>query len=239
MKVGIIAALPGELKPLVKDWNRVKPGDSRVRKWVRRQGEDEWVAVCAGMGADAARKAFAEAEQDGDLEMVLSVGWVGALRDDVAVGGAYIPSVVIDALTGEQFRLVQGNTKWRLVTTAHIAGVDEKRRLASTYPGAGLVDMEAATVARLAEMRNVPLICIKGVSDEVGVLLPNLNQFVDQTGHLRMLPFLGHVFFRPRFWPALMHLGRNSARAARAMRDLIIEFMREKNVDQLIRTGSI
>ncbi len=54
-----------------------------------------------------------------------------------------------------------------------------------------------------------------------------------------MLPFLSHVIFRPRYWPALMHLGRNSARAAQAMRDLIIEFMREKNVDKLIRAGII
>ncbi len=161
MKVGIIAALPGELKPLVRDWKRLKAGDSRVRKWVHRQGEIEWVAVCAGMGADAARKAFAEVERDGALQMVFSIGWTGALSNEVAVGKAYMPAIVIDAQTGEQFRSLQENTSWRLITTARIADSDEKRRFASTYPGAGFVDMEAATIARLAEMRNIPLICIK------------------------------------------------------------------------------
>ncbi len=107
MRVGIIAALPGELKPLVGDWKRAKPADSKVRKWVQRQGEDEWIAVCAGMGADAARRAFVEAERDGALEIVLSVGWAGALCDEVAVGRTYVPTSVIDTQTGEQFNLTK------------------------------------------------------------------------------------------------------------------------------------
>jgi hypothetical protein len=37
----------------------------------------------------------------------------------------------------------------------------------------------------------------------------------------------------------LLHLGKNSARAAEAMRDLILEFMKEKDVKKLIRTGSL
>jgi adenosylhomocysteine nucleosidase len=56
---------------------------------------------------------------------------------------------------------------------------------------------------------------------------------------MRMPQFLAHVALRPKYWPSLVHLGRNSARAAEAMRDLIHKFMEEKNVEQLIRTGSI
>jgi adenosylhomocysteine nucleosidase len=239
MRVGIIAALPGELKPLVKDWTRIKTTDSEVRKWVLQSGEDEWVAVCAGMGAEAVRRAFAEAERGGSLEMVLSVGWAGALRDDMTVGSAQVPTVVIDAQTGEHFDLTQGKRRGGLVTTTRVANAKEKMRLVTTYPGAVLVDMEAATVARLAAMREIPLLCIKGVSDGANVVLPDLNLFIDRTGHLKILPFLAFVIFKPRYWPALVHLGRNSARAAAAMRDLICEFMKEKNVDTLIRTGSI
>ena len=46
-----------------------------------------------------------------------------------------------------------------------------KARLAEAYGGAVLVDMEAATVARMAKMRQIPLLCIKGVSDEAGAKL--------------------------------------------------------------------
>ncbi|HEX7159509.1 MAG TPA: nucleoside phosphorylase [Edaphobacter sp.] len=239
MRIGIIAALPGELKPLVKGWKRVKNSARRTCKWVLRRGEDEWIAVCAGMGADAAQRAFVEAERDGALEMVLSVGWVGALHNEVPAGTAQVPTLVIDSQTGEQFSLTQGKRKWRLVTAQRVADAKEKARLAATYPGAVLVDMEAATVARMAAMREIPLLCIKGVSDAVDATLPDLNPFIDHMGQMKMLPFLASIALRPRYWPPLMRLGRNSARAAVAMRDLILEFMEEKNVEKLIRSGSV
>src|SRR6185437_10610530 len=103
MRVGIIAALPGELKPLVKRWRRVGVDVRGARKWVLARGEDTWIAVCAGMGAEAARRAFAVAESDGPLDMVLSVGWAGSVHEEVPAGSVQVPTVVIDAQTGEQF----------------------------------------------------------------------------------------------------------------------------------------
>jgi adenosylhomocysteine nucleosidase len=99
--------------------------------------------------------------------------------------------------------------------------------------------MEAAGVARLAEMHNIPLLCIKGVSDAAEATLPDLNPFIDSRGRMRMAHFLAYIAIRPRFWPSLLHLGKNSALAADAMRDLILKFMKEKNVEKLIRTGSV
>ncbi|MCL2660651.1 MAG: nucleoside phosphorylase [Acidobacteriaceae bacterium] len=237
MRIGILAALPGELKPLVKDWKQVKTATSKSRRWLSENGANQWIAVCAGMGADAARRAFAEAESDGALDMVMSVGWAGALCDSVAAGKAYIPGVVIDAQTGERFALKQGETA--LVTTARVADAKEKQRLAEAYPEAGLVDMEAATVARLAAMRGIPFMCIKGVSDAVDARLPDINPHIDAMGHLRMLTFISAVAFKPRSWPALIHLGRNSARSAETMRGLILEFIKEKNADPIIRTEGV
>jgi adenosylhomocysteine nucleosidase len=238
MRIGIIAALPGELKPLVKGWQRIATNTAGVKKWKRSRGEDTWIAVCAGMGADAVRRAFTEAESDGPLSMVLSVGWAGSLHEGISPGTVQIPTIVIDALTGEQFHLTKGRREWTLVTTPHVADATEKARLRATYHGV-LVDMEAAIVARLAEMRGVPLVCIKGVSDSAAANLPDLNPFIDPRGKMRMAAFLAHVAFRPQYWSSLIHLGKNSAQAADAMRDLIVKFMEEKNVDKLIATGSI
>jgi adenosylhomocysteine nucleosidase len=239
MRIAIIAALPGELKPLVKDWQRVATGTRGTKKWTLSRGEDTWIAVCAGMGADAARRAYASAALDGPLDMLLSIGWAGSLHPEVGPGTAQVPTIVIDSQTGEQSSLTRGKRKWRLVTTARVADAAEKSRLAATYPGTVLVDMEAAAVARLAAMQGIPLLCIKGVSDAAGANLPDLNPFIDQMGHMRLTRFLGYIALRPRYWPSLVHLGRNSSRAAEAMRDLILEFMKEKNVEKLIRTGSV
>ena len=239
MRIAIIAALPGELKPLVKGWQRVATNVSGTKKWILTRDADTWIAVCAGMGAEAALRAFASAVSDGPVDMLLSVGWAGSLHPEVHPGTVHVPTVVIDAQTGEQFRLTEGKRQWRLVTTARVADEAEKRRLAATYPGAVLVDMEAAAVARLAEMHSIPLLCIKGVSDAAGATLPDLNPFIDPRGKMQMARFLAYIAVRPRFWPSLLHLGKNSARAANAMRDLILQFMKEKNVEEFIRTRSI
>ncbi|WP_263365621.1 phosphorylase family protein [Edaphobacter bradus] len=242
MRVGIIAALPGELKPLVKGWKRVKASTPKARKWVLRRGEDnadEWIAVCAGMGAEAARRAFAEAECDGALEVVLSVGWAGALSETIQPEAVVVPSVVIDAQTGESFVIsttVDGAL--RLVTTARVADAKEKARLWESY-GAVAVDMEAATVARLAEMRKIPLVCIKAISDGRDARLPDLNRFVDRDGRMRMLPFLVYVAVRPGFWGPLMRLGSHSAAGAKAMRDTINAFMEGKDAERADRTGGV
>jgi adenosylhomocysteine nucleosidase len=239
MRIAIIAALPGELKPLVKGWPRVATGTTGTKKWILSRDADTWIAVCAGMGAEAALRAYATAVSDGPVDMLLSVGWAGSLREEVPPGTVQVPTVVIDAQTGEQFSLTEGKRKWRLVTAARVADGVEKMRLAATYPGAVLVDMEAATIARLAAMHEIPLLCIKGISDAAGATLPDLNPFIDPRGQMRMARFLAYVAVRPRYWPSLLHLGNNSARAADAMRDLILKFMKEKNVEELIRTGSI
>jgi len=237
LRIGIIAALPGELKPLVRDWRAASLEDG-TRTWTQAKGDDVWVAACSGMGAEAARRAFAGAEAEGRLDIVLSIGWAGALIPELQPGDAYVPSVVIDAQTGEQFLLTDGERRLRLVTTARVADAEEKTRLRSSYSGVVMVDMEAATVARLAQMREVPFACIKGVSDGVGARLPDINPFITSKGQLRLIPFVVHITFRPKYWRAVAELGRNSDKAARAMCKLILEFMEEKNVDRLNRTGS-
>lgn len=239
MRIAIIAALPGELKPLVKHWQRVATDVKGTKKWMLSGGTDTWIAVCTGMGAEAVRRAYTIASSDGPLDMLLSVGWAGSLSTGVDPGTVQVPTVVIDAQTGEQFNLDQGERKCGLVTTVRVADAAEKIRLAATYQGAILVDMEAATVARLAEMHGIPLLCIKGVSDAAGAKLPDLNSFIDQRGHLTLVRFLLHIFFRPQYWASLVHLGKNSARASESMRDLILEFMKEKDAEKLIRTGSV
>jgi adenosylhomocysteine nucleosidase len=191
------------------------------------------------MGADAARRAFAAAEADGPLDMVLSVGWAGALTSDIEPGEAFAMSILLDAQTGEQFQLTGGKRKLMLVTTARVANEAEKVRLRETYPGAVMVDMEAATIARMAQIRGIPIGCIKGVSDGVSARLPDLNFFISPRGQLRMMPFLVHLALHPKYWRSVGQLGRNSAKAAQAICDAVLEFMEEKNVDRLNRTGTV
>ena len=205
---------------------------SGISIWQRREGEDEVIAVCAGMGASAARRAFVAAEFVGSLDLVLSVGWAGALMAECEPGQCFVASEVIDAQTGERFALKAGRRKLRVVTAARVADEAEKRRLAATYDAA-LVEMEAAAVARLAQMRGIPMVCFKAVSDGVDAVLPDLNPFIDISGKLRMAPFLAYVALRPGYWGALGRLGRNSAAAAKSLAGTVEAFLVEKDVERV------
>jgi nucleoside phosphorylase len=338
-RIAIVAAIPGEVVPLVRGCrHELRNG---VHLWRSRQGEDEWVAACAGAGEQAATRAFAEIERDGMVSAVVSVGWAGALGGEFKPGLAYWVAGVIDARTGERFETAGTGAKapndkgtftarlkscpdtfpvpadvdsdslteraedltrqscpdtfpvpadvgsgslmekagdlkrqscpdtfsaaadvssaplmekagdlkrqscpdtkrsaagaedskpgsvmkpW-LVTCARVADVEEKRRLAEAY-GAGLVDMEAAAIARLAAMRGIPFGCIKGVSDGHADRLPDFNRFLSPEGQFRLARFIAFAMVRPWYWPGLMRMGENSSKASQAIRESLLEDLR-------------
>jgi adenosylhomocysteine nucleosidase len=225
-RVAIIAAMAGELKPLVRGWERVRRSGVDLWRWKFNQGE--WVAACAGAGVDAATRAFAEIEKDGAVDSVFSIGWAGALSEDFLPGRAYPVSGIIDVRTGERFRTTGEQCECWLATSDRVADEREKRRLAVTY-GASFVDMEAAAVARLTAMRGIPFFCLKGVSDSLSDKLPDFNRFISKDGQFKLPMFILFVLFRPWYWSALMRMGENSRKAARGIRDSLLEYLQRQD----------
>jgi adenosylhomocysteine nucleosidase len=221
-RIAIIAAMAGELKPLVRGWQH----ESRngVDLWRFSHDQVEWIAACAGAGVQAATRAFAEAEKYGPLTSVVSTGWAGALSEAYKPGQAYRVSEVVDARTGERFHAVAGAAACLLVTSPTVAGEAEKQRLASAY-GSGLVDMEASAIARLAAMRGIPFYCCKGVSDGFTDRLPDFNGFIAENGTFQLARFIVYVLIRPGHWPALIRMGENSRKAAHAIGESLLEIL--------------
>ncbi len=224
-RTAIIAAFPGELKPLVRGW----PHSARdgIRFWVQRNEEEEWIAACAGAGQSAATLAFAAIEDGGPIDLVFSVGWAGALRAEIPAGAAHNVAGVIDVRTGERFHCDAGAGELWLATSPKVAPYTEKRRLPSAYPAA-LVDMEAAAIARLAAMRNIPFYCIKGVSDGLTDRLPDFNRFLSPGGRFRLARFALFAMLRPWYWPALLRMGENSRQASQNIAKSLLDFLDER-----------
>ncbi|MGD0731611.1 MAG: nucleoside phosphorylase [Terracidiphilus sp.] len=219
-RTAIIAAMPDELKPLVRGWAHQRRGHVHLWRWTFDGGE--WVAACGGAGAEAGTRAFAEIEHDGAIDRAISAGWVGALRAHHTPGHAYPVAGVIDARTGERFS-VSGNPDgcW-VVTSPRVADAQEKLRLATTY-NADLVDMEGAIVARLAAMRGIPFHCVKAVSDGLNARLPDFNPFITADGQFKMARFVVFALLRPWHWPALAQMGENSSKASQSIAKSLLE----------------
>ena len=224
-KIAIIAAMPGELKPLVEGWKH-EPHNG-VDVWRKHAEDGEWVAACAGAGQERASRAFAEAVRGGAVSMALSVGWVGALSTEFEPGKVYRVNGVIDVRTGERFECADAGRDageiW-LATSPRVADEAEKNRLRSTY-SAALVDMEAAAVARLARMRGIPFYCVKGVSDGYADHLPDFNRFIDKNGRFQLARFVAFTLLRPGSWPALIRMGENSKKAAQRIAETVREVL--------------
>jgi len=221
-RIAIIAAMPAELKPLIRGWQHQRLNG--VDLW--RSDNGEWIAACAGAGVDAATRAFAEVEKLGPIDKVISIGWAGALREDLAPGQAYDVSTVIDARTGERFIAAGPQNNCWLVTSSRVADETEKKRLASSY-NATLVDMEAAGVARLAQMRDIPFYCIKGISDGYNDQLPDFNRFISPDGQFKLTRFVVFTLLRPPYWHALIRMGENSRKAVRNIAQSVLDFLDE------------
>lgn len=210
-RIAILAALPREIKPLVRDWP--------VRRRSRSDGSmifecDRAIAVCAGMGRERVTNALTLAEVQGPIRSIISVGYAGALHSGIRKNIIYWPATVIDAETGERYECEGGSST--MVTADRILDREEKLQMAQRW-NADLVDMEAATVARLAQTRGLSFRTLRAVSDEVGDVLPDLNRFIDARGGFRQAAFAFYIAFHPWLIPATIRLGRQSAQASQAM----------------------
>ena len=212
MRTALIAALSRELVPTVSGWRSIPCS----RRYVQLFDDgSSRLAAFAGIGAARAALAVEAALSCGDVDRLISVGLAGACDPALAVGTVLHFGTVVDAQSGERFS-VRSDRKEVLVSTANIAELREKQRLRDTY-GSSAVDMEAATVARLAHAHGLRFEAIKAISDESDFLLPALDQFTTSDGQFRETAFALHSAFRPRSWSGIITLTRNSGKAIRAL----------------------
>jgi adenosylhomocysteine nucleosidase len=211
--VVMVAALPREIAGVVRG---AMPDVALRRQGVWLYRVDGAFVVAAGMGAGRVAVAVEAAQAAGKVGSLISVGLAGACRAGVQEGSVLEAQVVVDVRTGERFgtasqveSLSPGVT---LATTDVIASVAEKKRLAASY-GAAMVDMEAATVARLARAHGLPFRAIKGISDGAAFELNSLSKFEGEQGSFRTVAFAAHTAIRPWQWAKAARLGRNSATA--------------------------
>lgn len=205
----IIAALPREVKQLVRGWQ-----EHRLPGKIVAYTNEFAVAVCAGMGPERASLAVQAALSLKPVTALLSVGLAGACDPMLRVGDILRAGIVIDARTGERF--TDPSFRETLITTSVIAGVREKQRLYESYK-ASAVDMEAATIARLAQVHSISFRAVKSISDEASFEMQELAQFATPDGRFREAAFAVHSVVRPHLWPKLFALAGNSKRAVQSL----------------------
>lgn len=213
-KVAIIAALEREIAGAVRKW-RVCKREYAGRRY-RFYESERAVAVCAGIGAEPARRACEAVVRLYQPPLIISVGLAGGLDASLPAGSLFIPSRIVDAGDGAALNLSEG--QGTLVSWNSVAGKEQKAKLAKAY-GASAVDMEAAAVARGATARGIGFMAVKAISDDYQFDFPALERFIAADGSFRAAALVMYAGMRPWLWRKLLYLKRNSDRAAAALCD--------------------
>ena len=238
-KIAIVAALEREIRSLVKDWPCRKI-QYESHESVFYEGAHA-IAVCGGIGAEAARRAAEAAIALYSPDLIISAGIAGALVAELHVGDTIFPATVIDAQDGSRVETVipdapLGHTavgRTILVSYPEIASSAQKRRLAKSY-GAHAVDMEAVAVARAAQAHNLPFLALKAISDELDFELPEMSRFI-RSGEFDTTRFLLYLAPRPLLWPRVVQLARNTRIAS----ENLCAWLRESVLTNTIVPASI
>jgi len=211
-KVAIVAALEREVRPLIQRWRAVEKDHGKYR--FRFFESDHAVVVCAGIGAEAARRAAEAVIALYAPEVVYSAGFAGALEPELKAGELVLPRWVVNASDGSRVEMHDGAGV--LVSFETIASPAQKLSLRESF-AAQAVDMEAAAVARAAEARETRFGAVKAISDELGFVLPPMDRFIDSQGRFSEWRFVAHIAVRPWLWRRVLQLARNTRRASRTL----------------------
>ncbi len=211
-KIAIIAAHPGELRPLVRGWAKSSVNSHGTRLRIYREGRA--FAVCGGMGAEAVGSAARALVAHAHPDLLISAGWAGSLRPELHVGDIVVPELVMDAVDGRAFRAFCG--AGTLLTASGVLGADDKASLATRYAAHG-IDMEAATVGEVAQETATRFLAVKSIFDEHDFALPPLTRFIGRRGKFRYASFITWLTLRPRLWPVVRNMERNSRRSAQTL----------------------
>lgn len=231
--IGLIAAMTEECRPLlrrVQGWEACRLGLFKGYRF-RLDGRD-CLLVQSGIGlkhaGDAARALLTAASP----QLLVSFGVAGAVKDGLNIGdvvsvrsaslleqGLPGPLVrlailsdsargaVAEALTRRRARLV-----WGTALTTHGSQIVQMEPPEMENP---VLEMETAAIVQAAAEYDVPLIALRGVSDNPREPLPIAPHAVmDENNHLRVGKLIGVLARHPEILFQFSRLRRNTVMAA-------------------------
>jgi hopanoid-associated phosphorylase len=174
----------------------------------------------AGARPDAAEAAARDLANHG-VSALLSVGLAGALAPGLAPGDLLAPATILspegaafhgdaDLATRLGFQL----SAHRLLGWEAIVATPNQKQALRAATGADAVDMESHRVALVAQGLGLPFLAIRVIADPADrAIPPSASDSVRPDGSVDVARTVARLLARPQDLPALIRLGRDSARA--------------------------
>jgi adenosylhomocysteine nucleosidase len=221
VEFGFVSALEREVSGLVRGWSSTKVQVAGVPQAIYYN--QRAALICAGTGMARACAASKVLVEKFSPVMLISIGFAGACVPEMLPGEIVVPATVLEAATGKTFRCVLG--RGQVATVDCVAGKGLKQCSFARF-GALAVDMEAVGVATAAIECEREFAAIKVISDGAEEDLGFLSGFMKPEG-FETGRFISYIALRPRLWPMVAALRRNSKLAAAALQVAVRECMND------------
>jgi len=208
----------------------IKLEDNLVRKGFKQAGYPDVLTACAA-GTVAGAKAAAQDLIDRGATHLISFGVCGGLSPYVTAGDLILANEVqVDGKTlsvdapwhaAIKAQFPQARAGLMLSVAQAITRVEAKHTAYETT-SAVAVDVESFAVVEAANASGLPAIIIRAVLDGAKQSLPEAAlSGVNEAGETQIWPVIKGLMKRPQDLPALMNLGRDSAKAQEGLKAVI------------------
>lgn len=237
--LGVVAALPEEIRPLQQRLQKVERIRLSSGKALQGSlGEVQTVTLATGDGSERALRGLSELLAAVELEAVFAIGIAGGLSADLEVGDVVVASQVTNGV-GEvpppdsdwlaRAKELQEVTAGSVYSHSQVA-VDPvaKQRLWEQVGGvaAQVVDLETASYARVAAAQGVPYVALRAVSDSAVEALPlDFNRFRRADGSSDRGRVARYALLHPSIVPELMQLRERLRHCADKLARLVEEIV--------------
>ncbi len=234
--IGLIAAMPEEIRPLLRlagKYRKEKIDGFQAYRFTF--GEEKVLLVKSGMGLDNAAEA-AHALVKAKPCIIVNFGFCGAVKEGPRPGDIMVAQRILlnrENLFSPQSGIIEEEAKrltrslsdifndrdfrvhgGAFVTAAEVRNKTEMASLVPSWAPNPVLEMETAAVAKAAAREGVPVLAVRGVSDDAGEELGfSISELTDGRMKIRLGKVLFTVARKPWIIPQMLRLARNSKKA--------------------------
>ena len=240
--IAILGAVTEEIAGIKREINisdRVRLDKSEA--WFGKYQGRNIVLVRTGVGRKRAQNATQQVIDKFNPEVIISMGYAGALTEGLNVGDMFVASTIFSPESdSNSFEMDDPkNLKWlelakktpppenvklkigRLITVDMVVHTPKAKKELGSRFRAEAVEMETLEIALLARVNKIAFISIRGISDAVNHELIDCSSFLGSDGELSKLRAGWYVLTHPKSLKNAFSLRSNTQIATQNLTDFI------------------
>ncbi|MCI4624343.1 MAG: hypothetical protein L3V56_00105 [Candidatus Magnetoovum sp. WYHC-5] len=223
MKIAIFAALPQELKPIIKSL-KAKPTGKNINLYFAKQNQSEYILALTGVGIHNASKVVKHTVEEFHPELIMSIGFGGALYHGAKKGDVVMASKVISIPSGHILELEDSQLldtkKGTFVTIEQWmtkSSVSKHIPPDTDYP---VCEMETFPIASYAIEKSINFVALRAITDLYTEEIPFApSEVTDSSGHFSFIRSILLMIKKPWLILTMLHLMKSSKLAAQNLKN--------------------